>query len=154
MVPVEFTRQSRDGRITLVIDSQAAQVRVLWARLIPTDLAVARQALRKRERITTQKWERLIGTWQSRTPAPVELSELPDWAAAHNIDAVIWTALPPRFDGESIRPSVEQVLKHLQQLGGDARERAQEYIERAPQQIDTEYRRRIENELGWRHRVR
>ena len=154
LVPVEFTRQSDNGRITLVIDPQAASVRVLWAVLALNELAAVRQALREREGITVKKWEQLIGVWQSQTPPPVQIPELPDWAAGHGIDAVIWTALLPKFGGEPVRPPVDQILNHLRQLRGDARDRAQEYIERAPQQVDTEYRRRIERELGWRYRVR
>src|SRR6266545_5049596 len=44
-VPIEFTRQSSDGRMTLVIDPRSARVRVLWAHMVPLDLGAAVRAL-------------------------------------------------------------------------------------------------------------
>jgi hypothetical protein len=35
--PVEFKRKSGNGRITLVIDSESAPARLLWALMLPED---------------------------------------------------------------------------------------------------------------------
>ena len=152
LAPVEFTRQSSDGRITLVIDLQAAPVRLLWALMLPTELETAKEALRDRERITGSNWSSRIGSWQSERDPPNEMRALPAWAAAHGLDAVIWTALGPRFNGQDIRPCSEQVIEYLRSLTGTARENAERYIRCAPRQIDTEYRRQIEAALGWSYR--
>lgn len=150
--PVEFTRQSADGRITLVIDPAAAPLRVLWAQMLPNDLQTAREALRDREGITDTNWSSRIGSWQKGEAAPAMISELPAWAEAHGLDAIIWTALKPRFGSQAASPSVEQVIEYLQGLTGTMRDNAERYIRRTPRQIDTEYRRRIEAALGWSHR--
>jgi hypothetical protein len=77
------------------------------------------------------------------------MPDLAKWADAHGLEAAIWTALVPKFDDIEVRPSVDQVVEYLRGLTRTERDNAKQYIERAPRQIDTEYRRRIEAALGW-----
>src|SRR5580693_6858747 len=77
-VPVEFARQSSDGRMTLVIDRRAAPIRVLWAHMVPVELSVARDALRDREGIPRAARPSLIGSWQRGDPAPAHIPDLPE----------------------------------------------------------------------------
>jgi hypothetical protein len=147
--PVEFTRQSSDGRITLVVQPGASPVRLLWAHMLPTDVQTATEALRDRERIPRDNWTSKIGSWQQGQTATDNIPELSKWAEGHCLDAVVWTALGPTFDGRDTVPSVDQVIEYLRGLTGTTRDNAKRYIERAPRQIDTEYRRRIEAALGW-----
>lgn len=147
--PVEFTRQSSDGRMTLVIDPTAAPIKLLWAHMRPVDLLTAQEALRNREGITARDWLAQIGSWQHGDPAPVHIPNLPVWAEANGLDAVVWTALAPRFGITDKSPSAEKVIEYLRGLHGPKRERAKQYIECAPRQIDTNYRRQIEAVLGW-----
>ncbi|MEN6541029.1 hypothetical protein [Parvibaculum sp.] len=143
---VEFARQSQNDRITLVIEETAAQVRTLWAVMIGTDVEYAKKALRQREGCKSEH----IGSWAPGTPSPATIPNLAEWAAAHEIDHVIWTALPPKFDGtDGKTPSIEEVLSHLRKLEGPKRDNAEKYIRLAPRQVDTAYRRKIEAELGW-----
>jgi hypothetical protein len=148
-VRVEFTRQSSDGRVTLVVEPNAAPVRVLWAVMLPTDLELAREALRDREGITAKKWESLIGSWQRNEEVPQSIPDLSNWTQANGLDAVIWTALDYKFDGLDVSPTADQVVDYLRPLTGTMRENAERYVRYAPRQIDTEYRRKIEAELGW-----
>jgi hypothetical protein len=148
-VPVEFARQSDDGRITLVIDPKAKPVRVLWAHMHSVNLADAQRALRDREGIRARNWLSRIGSWRTGDSPPRDIPELPQWAEARNLDAVVWTALQVRFKGDHRSPSVQEVIEYLRGLTGDTLVRAREYVERAPRQIDTAYRRRIEAALGW-----
>ncbi len=52
-------------------------------------------------------------------------------------------------EGGNDVPSVDQVIAYLRCFTGTPRDRAKQYIEYTPRQIDTEYRRRIEATLGW-----
>ncbi|WP_298402282.1 hypothetical protein [uncultured Chloroflexus sp.] len=143
LVPVEFARESEDGRVTLVIKTDATPVRVLWTLMLPTELQAAKKALRDRERIPTKNWEKRIGSWRHGEAAPAAIPELPDWAQARNLDAVIWTALNPTFT------HVDEIIEHLNNLSGEKKERAEQYIRCAPSQIKTAYRRQIEHIFGW-----
>ena len=63
-------------------------------------------------------------------------------------DGVLWTALESNFEaGEASLE--EQVLGHLRSLVGSKRDEAERYIRRAPRQVDTKLRRRIEAALQW-----
>lgn len=147
--PVEFTRQSFDGRMTLVIDPTSTPLRLLWAHMLPVELAAAKEVLRVREGVARTCGLSKIGSWQRGDGAPFNIPDLPQWADARGLDAAIWTALEPRFRGEERSPSVDEVIGYLGALHGPSRERAKQYIERAPRQIDTDYRHQIEAEMGW-----
>src|SRR5690242_11491763 len=69
-VPVEFARQSSDGRITLVIEPNAEPVRVLWAHMLPHSLEDAKKALCDREGIPDRNRGARIGSWTTGSPAP------------------------------------------------------------------------------------
>jgi hypothetical protein len=149
LAPVEFTRQSSDGRMTLVIDSSARSIRVLWALMLPTDLQDAKEALRDREGITGTDWQSRIGSWKRGEESPRDIRDLPKWAEDRSLDAGLWTALGPKFDKQERSTSIDEVIAYLRTLVGTARDHAKEYIERAPRQIDTDFRQKIEAVLGW-----
>lgn len=143
-VPVEFTRQSADGRTTLVIDPGAVPVRVLSAHMLSVDMLSASEALRVREGVPTRGWEAKIGSWERGNSARDRIPGLANWASAHDVDAVVWTALKPKFGGTERSPPIDEVVDYLRGLCGPVRDHAKKYIERAPRQVDTEYRRQIE----------
>jgi hypothetical protein len=67
-----------------------------------------------------------------------------------SLDAVVWTVLPPKFRGKDwVIPSADKVVQHLVELPAMKKRKAEEYIRKAPVQIDTDYRRHIETKLGW-----
>lgn len=154
-ISVEFARQSQNGRITLVLVTGAQPVRSLWAVFDGLDLETARDALRRRE--GTSRQDPQISDWNVGEAAPRDMPSLPSWANARGVDTVVWTGLPPRFTRNGISdaamPTVDEVVDYLRKLTGPARDLAEEYIRRTPQQIDTAYRRRIEAEFSWTYRA-
>ena len=142
---VEFLRQSKDNRITLVLDENATPVRSLWAVMDSSSVPEAVEVLRKREGCKLND----IMSWARGAVSPANIVELPQWAAAHGVDAAIWTGLAPKFGEQERAPSIDEVLTHLRGMTGAPRDAAEKYVRLAPRQIDTAYRRRIEAELGW-----
>jgi hypothetical protein len=149
-LPIEFARESSDKRITLVITPGTAHVRSLWAlsSLDTVDAAVADLALR--ENIKTENIPRGIGVWQRDTQEGAGVaSDIAEWGLRLNVDAVIWTNLKPRFRGQERIPSIDQVIRHIRDLSYELRSYAEKYVRETPPQIDTPYRRRLEQEFGW-----
>lgn len=143
LIRVEFVRQSgqEHGRITLVIQPTADVITSLWAEMDCDDPDAAKELLRLRE---GRPHRGHIGLWHGGSPEPGSLPGLSEWAAARDVEAVIWTDLPPKFAGEDLRiPSLQEVVAYLQELPAEPRAAAIEYIQRAPTQVDTAYRREI-----------
>jgi hypothetical protein len=130
--------------MTLVLNSSALKLRSLWAVMDATNFDEARDALRNREGTNSAH----IGSWSRGDPAPELVVDLPQWAESRGIGSVVWTALPPKFNGEDDRvPTIKDVVAYLSGLTGRVRDDAERYIRFAPRQIDTPYRRRIEAAL-------
>ena len=151
MLPVEFARQSSNGRITLVLVKGAAPVPTLWSAFNTRDLARARESLRQREGVLRSRADDLIAHWRRRENAASEPdATVSRWAAGRDLEAAVWTSLPPKFAGADGRiPTEVEVVAYLQGLEGETRVAAERYIRRTPPQIATAYRRAIEGALGW-----
>lgn len=148
MLPLEFARTSRDMRLTLVLTETAVPVPTLWAELGFKTLEAACEALAEREGCGTAA----IGRWPGTSSGhPIGAECIATWATEKQIDAVIWTALKPKFDGvNGIGPaSSQEAVTYLRELEGEAALRAEEYVRRAPNQVRTTYRAAIESQLGW-----
>jgi len=66
------------------------------------------------------------------------------------LDAVIWTDFSSNFeDVRKMMLNEDNAIAYLKSLTGESLIRAEEYIRRAPSQIKTRIRTRIEEELGW-----
>ena len=154
LVRVEFARVSSNGRMTLVLHESAEPVRSLWALMTGNDVWDARKRLVKREGSPVRNVDKHTGHWPESDPSPTCISSLDGWAGCKGITDVIWKSLPPKFAelGHAECPSSTQVVRNLSGLYGPQRDAAEEYVRNAPAQIDTEYRRRIEADLGWTKR--
>lgn len=151
LLPVEFARESSNGRITLVICDGVASVPTQWALLNVDDVQAAISALAEREGII-KRVDTDIGLIDARTGRSYGAcaSEVESWSLAHGLAGVVWTNLPCGFRrSRSVMPSGEDVLAHLRGLDAKAQETAREYVERTPREVDTTYRRLIAESLGW-----
>jgi hypothetical protein len=149
-LPLEFARQSAGGRVTLVITSVPDRVRALWALLTSSDVISAKRVLAHREGVIGHI-DRDIGFWTPNgSSGHLGADVIGDWASSKTLDAVVWTALEPGLCGHrGTLPNESDVVRFLTNLPQRKRRAAEEYIRNAPLQIDTRYRRRIEQELGW-----
>jgi hypothetical protein len=147
---VEFARESKDKRITLVLCEGLPDVRTLWAELDVAALAEAKKALAAREGIVDDNIRHSIGFWSPDARSRGSGADtVAAWAAGRNLDGVVWTALKPRIGGVQRVPDKDEVIAHLRALTGTERDNAEEYVRLAPRQILTPYRRAIEEALGW-----
>jgi hypothetical protein len=151
--PVEFARESRDRRITLVIcdDEDVRAVATFWATLDVANVEDAKRALAVREGVPEKNICRDIGYWTpERKSAGQAASEVARWAEGRDIDGIVWTALGPKIRGKYRMPSVHEVIDHLSSLQGVERDVAEEYVRLAPKQIATKYRQQIGDSLDWK----
>ena len=145
-VPVEFARQSQDGRLTLVMSHEFQKLPSHWASMAYSKLDDSVECLRVREGTSRSR----IGIWESGTPVPQLIPTLAKWAKTKGVKSVIWTALPPKFKGEDHRsPTLAEAIQYLTNLESSQKAKAKEYVQRAPTQVMTPYRIEIERCLGW-----
>ena len=148
---IEFSRIStkgpRAGCLTLVIDERrGSEITTLYVLSTRTDLPQAIADLRERERTNPDD----IGFCDVAAGryAPIALGRHPKsceriraWARPKGFDAVIWTALPPRFkDAIGIPFTPAAALNYLNGLPTATKELALQYINTAPEQTMTALR--------------
>lgn len=147
-LPIEFSRVSRNGRLTLVIDEgHGRPCGTSFAKSCYDVLDDARANLRDREGMDhingvgfvdlphKVESERAV----QRHPSAVRI--ICDWAAEYRFDAVIWTALAPNFRESQARDfSVEAAMSYLKALDPEKFALADEYIRKAPETIKTPLR--------------
>ena len=150
VLPIEFSRVSSDGRLTLVIYPQnGAAVTTRYARSTSADLNEAITSLRVREGTTKDRigFFNLVSNTErewSRQQHPGACDAIEAWAQVNGWEAVIWTALISNFEQERKIPfSVHAAVAYLGGLSGPAKAKALEYIEKAPEEVVTPLRREI-----------
>ncbi len=145
---VEFARQLGNGRMTIVLFGGGSRCRTLWAELSCENVGEARDNLRHREETSGSN----IRSWVRGSSIDDETAgKVALWATEKSVDAVVWTALGPKFSGEPRAPTQGEAVSYLSSLDGETREMAEEYVRRAPEQIVTQYRIAIASSLGWKY---
>lgn len=163
LLPVEFARESKGKRVTLVaLPGYRHRSSTYWALSSRSDLDEAIEDLRVRETNAPPRhihWARPGGDYGSGEagfrPDPRIGEAVLGWLDGRpDLDAAVWTGLPPRnFDPDSpVVDLADQVLTYLRSLSAGEDVEARWYVEMAPPSIDTPVRRAIEAALGWRRR--
>jgi hypothetical protein len=152
LLPIEFCRVSKDGRLTLAIDETFGDVCTTYsAPSAFADRDAAIENLRKREGTIASE----IGFVEPASGRqsdvamerhPQAVATIAAWAEASGYDAAIWTALKSNFDdwdsaGEPF--SVTAAIRYLEALkkkDAEAFARALEYIRKAPAEVETPVR--------------
>lgn len=145
-LPIEFSRISADGRLTLVVDPiHGCEVRT-WSCDSPLGLRDAIGNLSVRERCPPADigWVD-VASGESSPHLGAAVHSVREWCAATGATGAVWTALPSTFMERCGMPfSVPNALRYLDELEGPTWDRASEYIRRAPQTTMTEVRRAFE----------
>jgi hypothetical protein len=159
VLPIEFARISKDGRLTLVITPNGTEVPTLYSvsSFDSLDLAVLNLAVRE------GSGRKSIGCYKKSKDVifpidfPIkEKDNIKNWIQTTDFDAVIWTNLPENWE---IRNEEKVLIKtidpneridYLQNLKGLQSALAEEYIRNTPKQITTKYRKLINEVLGWK----
>jgi len=151
VLPIEFSRISTNGRLTLVIDeTNGAAVTTRYARSACDNLDEAIADLREREGRPSMErigFLNLVANTErdwARQNHPHACDKIKTWAQANTWQAVIWTALTSNFafkQEESFTTNAAH--RYLRGLTGESKTLALEYIHRAPEEVDTPLRRLV-----------
>lgn len=148
---IEFSRVSKDGRLTLVIDADnGVEAKTYSAQSKRSDLGDAIADLRDREG-TIRKRIGFIEAANSNS-SKLEFRDQIDvfeniqaWCKNSNYDAAVWTALPSQFKEQTnLDFSADNAIGYLRGLPKSAKENALEYIQKAPKEVITPVRSKIE----------
>ncbi len=155
VLPIEFSRISRDARLTLVVDTEhGTQIETMHVLSPRTSLQDVREGLRKREGTTGENigWVDCIHDTASKNDAPRRADVQPvikNWCRERGYDAAVWTALGSNFQAETgMEFSVDAALNYLEGLPKNVRKEALQYIRNAPDCVATPIRQKIKERYG------
>ncbi|MCG8750513.1 hypothetical protein [Tenacibaculum finnmarkense] len=148
ILPIEFSRISDKGkgRLTLVIDEiNGSQIRTYWSTSSFNNLEKSIKNLKDREGTNNRNigYINLIKNSSYSKFSKSLIEQIKDWASLKKLDAVIWTDLESNFQ-KIIKSefSPENGLKYINKLDKKTKEKAIEYINKAPEQTITDLRKR------------
>ncbi len=148
---IEFSRVSKDGRLTLVIDpDNGAEIETYHAKSVRSDLGDAIADLRDREGTIRKRIGFVeVGSGNNSISEFTDQADvsgtLIQWCKDSNYEAAVWTALPSQFQKQTdMEFSVENAITYLKSLPLSARNNALDYIKKAPREVITPVRQKIE----------
>jgi hypothetical protein len=151
-LPVEFARESQDGRMTLVLCDDIDTTPTFWVLMQAEDIQTAKVDLANREGITDKNIQYSVGYWDSNSGKSngKYVKEISKWAKEKGLDGVVWTNLKYGFkESRDSMPTIDKVIEHFSKLPTEAKIKAEEYVRKAPKQIRTEFRNVLEKHFNW-----
>lgn len=148
MLPIEFSRISINGRLTLVISENVQLIKTFFALSSHNNLKDAIKNLKEREGTNKKN----IGFYNkiNEEYSPIDfkcLSEIKSWINKNeDIDAVIWTNIPENWKNKT---SHSNRIEYLSNLDDNKKDIARKYIINTPDEINTELRKDIKQKLNW-----
>ncbi len=149
-LPLEFSRVSRNCRLTLVIDEEdGKQCATRYAQSSRNTLHDAIADLRDREGTI---WARIgyvdLTSHTDSASAYVQpqgtVEAIATWCRQHGFESAVWTALRPSFKEETGKDfSVVAATCHISRLPVQAKKVAIEYFNKAPDEIVTPLREHL-----------
>jgi len=151
LLPIEFARISKDGRLTLVVCPGSKHVHVLWNQLKVQNIEEAIKILAKREGTSPPNIHFLGKNCEVNAPTlqSNEIVQISDWLKLNNLESAVWTGLDSNLSFHGYMPSENDIIRYLSSLDEDTREKTKEYFERTPCQIQTPFRNVVKKRLGW-----
>ena len=147
-IPLEFSRISLDGRLTLVIDETHGTSQTTWSiQSGYEDLNSTISNLQERERMPNPNPVGFLDlntgrlSDRARNHHPTACNTIAQWASRQQFDAVIWTALGPNFQQRSGKVfSTMAAIDYLRKLEGEKKIDTLAYIRSCLPQIRTPLR--------------
>ncbi len=156
-LPLEFSgvSKTRLGALTLVIDEQFGRPCLCQYALSTHKSANEAIADLARRENTNNDWIGHYFLASGASGKPKLHQTIKIWAAQKGFDAIIWTGHPNRFkENTGVEFSVASAKNYLQALPTAGRQKALEYISRAPALVDTPLRRALNDDAWFQDGVR
>jgi len=149
---IEFSRisNSRLGALTLVIDSNnGCPTTVAYCLSQRNKIDLAAEDLRVREGAGKKGIGYFSKDGDSQFRDKATYDAIATWAVFKALDGVVWTDLRPNFAKETGKSfSVENALDYLAGLQGEAKVKAKEYLQKAPDFVQTPLRKAWNERTG------
>ena len=152
---IEFSRVSKNGRLTLVIDEEnGIELSTLYIISACKTIDEAIKDLEKRED-TNLSWIGYIDIKNNLCSYKINSNQIDvfdtikQWAKSKEFDAIVWTALKSNFKNKTGKFfTVDNAIEYLKNLCGSIRDEAVKYFNQVPKQIKTPLRERFEKEFN------
>ncbi|MEE9178175.1 MAG: hypothetical protein V3U46_07070 [Acidimicrobiia bacterium] len=146
LLPLEFSRVSKDCRLTAVIDpTDGERCPTRFVMSLRANINDTIRDLRDREGTSSNRIGFVdLKAGKDRAQFSMICRRIKSWCAKEGPDGVVWTDLPPNFKDQTGKEyTVTSAVAYLEGLPKTGREVALRYIRNAPDEVNTPLRRAL-----------